>query len=632
MSGSVTNTQRGHLDRRQRLRLRRRHARSPPAPSWPRSASSTRPQPVGERITAAGHVRRRRRASSPASPRSSPSRCPGPSSRSARPGVYWFGVHALGAGTGRPRRHRRRPGPHVHPAGAAAPGGPSTPRWSSRSGTTSGTTSDGSIADVEQWAADLDTGGALRTLVDFGASAGSRPVTWLVDPAVPDTVQALVAGNPPRSLADTRRPPEPDDGGGDDEAASARAGPDGRARAERVADAGPRAGARPPANAATEPGQRLAEPAAGGASAATRSSRLPYGDVDVSAAAEWDPQVYEAARRRSGTPARPVGAHHLARPSAAPSGFVDPERHRRAPPAGHDPGHRRDVRPGRPGRGPQPPGAGWSSPRRPTRAGPGPATRCPRSPCASRSSARPRCGCSPPGASRWSSCSRSTGRPTSTTGFFEGLDVPWVNLTDVDGLDDRPGGRVAERPARPTPSSQVRRELDAANFTSAADLVAAGETLQNVLTRNNSVAADVARRGADRRCPTPAATTRTPPAPPPTASQRVDPAASSARSRSARRRAVTLSSSQRPVRRHRHQRARPPGDGAARGGGRRAAARSTGRRRSTSPPRARRRCCSTPSTAPARRAQRRAGRHRRERDPARAPRTSCRSGRSRSAS
>ncbi len=33
----------------------------------------------------------------------------------------------------------------------------------------------GQIIDVSAWARTLDTGGTLRSLVDFGAAAGSRP-------------------------------------------------------------------------------------------------------------------------------------------------------------------------------------------------------------------------------------------------------------------------------------------------------------------------------------------------------------------------------------------------------------------------------------------------------------------------
>jgi hypothetical protein len=80
--------------------------------------------------------------------------------------------------------------------------------------------------------------------------------------------------------------------------------------------------------------------------------------------------------------------------------------------------------------------------------------------------------------------------PSSTTGFFEGLDLPWLELSDVDGLDAPPGDEV-EPDRLAYPGSQSRRALDAANFASAESLVAAGETLQNVLLRNDRIAADV---------------------------------------------------------------------------------------------------------------------------------------------
>ena len=53
-------------------------------------------------------------------------------------------------------------------------------------------------------------GRPLRSLVDFGAAAGSRPISWLVDPAVVNTVESLVAGNPARSSS---RPSTRADGG-----------------------------------------------------------------------------------------------------------------------------------------------------------------------------------------------------------------------------------------------------------------------------------------------------------------------------------------------------------------------------------------------------------------------------------
>ena len=73
-------------------------------------------------------------------------------------------------------------------------------------------------------------------MVDFGAAAGSRPVTWLVDPAVTDTVRDLVAGNPPRSLDSTVT----DAGGGDGSPEpTAEAEPDGAAVGDSRADSDP---------------------------------------------------------------------------------------------------------------------------------------------------------------------------------------------------------------------------------------------------------------------------------------------------------------------------------------------------------------------------------------------------------
>ena len=54
---------------------------------------------------------------------------------------------------------------------------------------------DGHITDVHAWARDLSSGGSLAQLADLGEAAGGRSITWLVDPAVPDAVSQLVAGN-----------------------------------------------------------------------------------------------------------------------------------------------------------------------------------------------------------------------------------------------------------------------------------------------------------------------------------------------------------------------------------------------------------------------------------------------------
>ena len=103
------------------------------------------------------------------------------------PGVYWFGVHALGT----------RPGGRDTAAdGRARPSSRSCPERASGGhravrppAPTHHVHPDGRLTDVPGWTRALSPGGRLRSLVDFGASAGSRPITWLVDPAVPDAVR-----------------------------------------------------------------------------------------------------------------------------------------------------------------------------------------------------------------------------------------------------------------------------------------------------------------------------------------------------------------------------------------------------------------------------------------------------------
>ena len=76
-------------------------------------------------------------------------------------------------------------------------------------------------------------------------------------------------------------------------------------------------------------------------------------------------------------------------------------------------------------------------------------------------------------------------------GFFTGLDLEWLNLTSVSSAMQRTGVEVpSDRLIYP--EAQVRLELGASNFAAAANLIQAGETLQNLLTQNDQVARQVA--------------------------------------------------------------------------------------------------------------------------------------------
>lgn len=393
------------------------------------------------------------------------------------PGVYWFGVHALGQSAlgrddvadGRARTFL----PLVAPTRRSVSTALVIPvRRSIRH------TGDGRIAGVAGWASDLDVDGRLRAIVDFGASAGSRSITWLIDPAVIDAVQALVHGNLPRSLTEAPDSPageESPDPGDEETAAPA------DSRDPEVAT-----------NAATEPGStwldRLGEAVDG-----TEVLGLPYGDLDVSAALKRDPSMYHRARRRTGDVLAPFGAP-VSPAVSSPSGYLDPSVIDDLTPettilmsdtqlgdaltddtATSMRVDRRQVR---------------LASSATALGGPGPdaplGTIALRQQILAEASLRlasagkrPLLVVLPP---RWV--------PDGFPGFFTGLDVPWLTLTGVDTLTTRRGPAV-EGETLGYPTQQIVRELDAANFASAEGLLGLGRTLEAVLVDNDSVDASV---------------------------------------------------------------------------------------------------------------------------------------------
>ncbi len=397
------------------------------------------------------------------------------------PGVYWFGVHALGeadeprdeVADGRARTFVPLVPPRTRDSVDTALVIPI--RREVRY------TRDGSLSDVEGWARALDIGGSLRSLVDFGAAAGSTPVTWLVDPAVPDAVRHLVAGNRPRSLEDTVEP----EGPGDEESPTPE--PTEETPADETDDE--ESGAEPPpANLATEPGlawlDRFGEALEG-----DQILALPYGDLDMSAAARRDPEMYRRARRAAGTDLQPWDLPTT--PAiAAPGGYLSPDAIRIARKNSTFLVSDRMF-------GENPPAAARFASRTLTitsaaaaEGGPGPDD--PLAPLAVRQrilseaalrvldgGTQPLVVVMPP---QWN--------PDSTTGFFDGLDVDWLNLAEVDDLDP-PRATEIENGGLDYPTSQIIRELDAANFVSAQGLIGLGGILENVLARNDAVASEV---------------------------------------------------------------------------------------------------------------------------------------------
>lgn len=183
---------------------------------------------------------------------------------------------------------------------------------------------DGSVSNAAAWARRLGPGGRLHNLLTAGREAGDRPVTWLVDPAVPHAVERLAAGNPPRSIAPVPGA-EGDDGQGED----GEGVPETEQPAEPSEDPSPTA--TPPAEPEdVSPAEEAAAAAAEAWLAILQAElsdhpvlALPFGDLDVSAVQEVDDELYLRAVQRStevmdglGIPSAPA--------LSAPDGYLSP--------------------------------------------------------------------------------------------------------------------------------------------------------------------------------------------------------------------------------------------------------------------------------------------------------------------
>ncbi|MCW2761053.1 MAG: hypothetical protein JWR85_1254 [Marmoricola sp.] len=121
---------------------------------------------------------------------------------SGAPGVYWIGVHALGQNAdgrdlvadGRARTFI----PLVSPQQARRRSVPVSLVLPFRE--RARRAADGSLNGPARWVSLTGPDGRLTRLVDFAASAGSAPLSWLVDPAVLEALEDFGRGNPPLSL------------------------------------------------------------------------------------------------------------------------------------------------------------------------------------------------------------------------------------------------------------------------------------------------------------------------------------------------------------------------------------------------------------------------------------------------
>ncbi len=239
----------------------------------------------------------------------------------AEPGVYWLGVHASGDSSvprdafadGRARtfiplvarvRRADRQGEDEDEDEQSVDAAIVLPIRE-----TVWLTPEGRIARVNRWATSLAAGGRLSSLLEVGDTAGDVPLTWLVDPAVPAAVARLAAGNPARSIAPDPEA-QPTDQPDDEPTEEPELPTDGRSGAPTPGPDpfGEVSGPIPPLEpdqVLSEEEQRVADLAddwLGRFEALTADQSvlaLPYGDLDVSAAAAHGPAYYEQAATRS---------------------------------------------------------------------------------------------------------------------------------------------------------------------------------------------------------------------------------------------------------------------------------------------------------------------------------------------
>ena len=339
-------------------------------------------------------------------------------------GVHWLGVHALGENVdGRDDRADGRARTFIPLVDDGRPALPTALVLQLRKRIVY--TADGRVDQPARWAVDLAPGGRLSTVLEMGVEAGSRPMTWLMDPAVIAAVNSLVAGNPVPDAAGTgtRR------GGrgaradgvavGDDRHRRGPDGPDGprgRGRGRRpgagVAGPAPRgAGRQAAADAAVRRRRRVRGQPARPRAPDRRAHHVPDRDGRARAHRQPGDRLPQRVHQPPGDPRRRPrhhGAGHQRRrrdrrPDArgrrrARGGADLGDRHRRRPRAGRPAGHRRGAA---------------ADPQR---------------------GRRPRC--SSPGKEPLVVTLPTDWAPLDIRGFYTGLDVDWIDLSRVSDLTD----------------------------------------------------------------------------------------------------------------------------------------------------------------------------------------------------
>ena len=393
----------------------------------------------------------------------------------AEPGVYWFGVHAIAQSDEVLRDDVAD--------GRARTFLPLVPESTNGAVPTSlvvplrrflGREPDGSLADPEAWHRSLSEGGRLREAVEFAGAAAPAELSWLVDPALLDAVRRLAAGNPPRSLAPTIEPTDP----GEEPSESPTEDPD---EGEEAEDPEP-----------VTPEQQTAADWLSELEPLLRNQQLltlPYADVDLAGAADHDPELIELA----GTQASAVleGWGITGTPViGSPSGYMDlgtidasdvetPVLMSDAAFVGDPPavadlnGHKLVVTSSAAASG-----------------GPGPGVRIGGIALRQRILSEAALRMLEPGRDPLVVVLPSRLNSDDAADFFAGLDAPWLALTTLTRATAGEGQAV-EAEDIDYPVRQDEFELDPETFRAADELIAEGTSLQNLLTLNDRVGAEL---------------------------------------------------------------------------------------------------------------------------------------------
>lgn len=409
-------------------------------------------------------------------------------------GVHWLGVHALGGSAttpndsvvadGRARTFlpsvRNPEGPEVDTAIVL----PLRSRIAH--------TGDGAIDDVTAWSESLGVQGPLGGPLAFGRAAGASPVTWLLDPAVPDAVRQLADGNPDRAVTPVPDPDAPspsEDPSDDGEGEEAQADPDTDTPLARAARSWL-------VQAESELGDDTV-------------AELPYGDPDLAAAADSLPSLYRSAREQAGAELTSWDLDTLP-VAGAPDGYLDATGI-----ASVDDGAALllgDQMFARETFSARPPVGGLIDDRpvvvvstAAATGGPGPDPQL--APVALRQRIL---------AEAVIRLLRAGGRdpepltvvlpPTvsaaGASGFWAGLDVPWINLSGLDDLVVPPGTSADGKPAAdrqldPTdltyPGGQEENELPGSVLVEAGQLIRAARSYQSILGEDYTVGGELVR-------------------------------------------------------------------------------------------------------------------------------------------